>query len=485
MRNIVYSKYSNERADKFKIRTDIVEDSEGVKYARKTALTAECNDHIERIYDHYNSLSEIYADNPAVNISGCTKINNGLEFEYIQGETFEKDLDNLLMDNRNSELVERIKQYINTLISTTDKCYFSKNEEFIKVFGNVNLPASLKCSTISNIDLIFSNIIIKEKWNVIDYEWVFPFAVPDNYIIYRAIKIYVEGSSKRSKLKQFGLYSLLEITESEIEEYSKMESNFIKYVMGETIPLYSLYNQIQKNNIDINRILSEKNREMCENFTQIFYNYGDGFNEKDSYNIGNSVDEQKNIIEIEIGSNVKELRIDPGNKESIVYIESVAAQSKSYYSIDYYNNGLNLNDNTILFHHNDPQIIFPNIKEGTNKIRIEFRIEKISKEAVVNLCKYINQQKEESKIKLDEKERLLEESRQNVYEKNNLLEEYKQKIYGKDKLLEEKDKLLNANSIEIYEKEKVIESYENDLIKIKSSLGWKIISFLHKIKNKL
>ena len=38
MKNIIYSKYSNERAEQFKIRTDIVEDLEGKKYVQKNHL---------------------------------------------------------------------------------------------------------------------------------------------------------------------------------------------------------------------------------------------------------------------------------------------------------------------------------------------------------------------------------------------------------------------------------------------------------------
>lgn len=39
----------------------------------------------------------------------------------------------------------------------------------------------------SNIDLIFENIILGDKYTIIDYEWSLDFPVPIEYIMFRSV----------------------------------------------------------------------------------------------------------------------------------------------------------------------------------------------------------------------------------------------------------------------------------------------------------
>ena len=99
MSNIIYSKFSNERADKFKIRTDILIDDKGKKIVRKKPLTQEANIHIDSIYNSYNLLSEMYRDSN-LEINKCYRTNDGIEIEYISGNTLEEELDKLLIKKK-------------------------------------------------------------------------------------------------------------------------------------------------------------------------------------------------------------------------------------------------------------------------------------------------------------------------------------------------------------------------------------------------
>ena len=49
MSKIIYSKYSNERDDRFKIRTSILQDELGNKKVKKTPLSKESNEHVKNI----------------------------------------------------------------------------------------------------------------------------------------------------------------------------------------------------------------------------------------------------------------------------------------------------------------------------------------------------------------------------------------------------------------------------------------------------
>lgn len=60
MDRTIYSKYSNERAERFRIRTDIVLDVAGRKTVYKYAGTKAADPHVRRIEECFRQLQEAY-----------------------------------------------------------------------------------------------------------------------------------------------------------------------------------------------------------------------------------------------------------------------------------------------------------------------------------------------------------------------------------------------------------------------------------------
>ena len=74
-------------------------------------------------------------------------------------------------------------------------------------------------SKVSNLDLIFPNIILTDgTWNVIDYEWTFEAEVPLKFIIHRAIYLYCQ-SAKRKVLEEMGIYQMFGISKEEEDKF--------------------------------------------------------------------------------------------------------------------------------------------------------------------------------------------------------------------------------------------------------------------------
>jgi GT2 family glycosyltransferase len=447
MQSILYSKYSNERAERFRIRTDIIEDPEGKKSVRKLPLTQDATAHINSIYNHYKSLDKLY-ENSKVRINKCYKSDDGLQFEYITGTTLQEELDDILVHKNYIELFEKIKEYISIIESGIYDKIFEPTEEFTKVFGNVDLQLNLKACNISNIDLIFSNIIIQEgKWNIIDYEWTFDFLIPFNYIIYRALSIYIDTSSQKEQLQSLGLYKLAGITDEEVLQYVNMEKNFQKYVLGECIPLWMLYGQNIERNIDIQEVIENNKREYLERFVQIYYDYGNGFSEEHSYKINNEADFNGEInFEIPITSNVKQIRIDPANTSSLVLIDRILGYSNQYYNMNYYTNGIILNNNATFFVTNDSQIIVPDIVPETRSIEVRLKIQLLLKDITIELCDYL-QRNEKSINNLNNKiTSLNEEFNKLAKENEKLIKENEKQVedlkYNYNNTVLEKEQLL-------------------------------------------
>ena len=57
MKKVIYSKYSNERNHCLAIRTDILQDEDGVRYVQKLPEFPEGKLHVEAIYHWYQTFS--------------------------------------------------------------------------------------------------------------------------------------------------------------------------------------------------------------------------------------------------------------------------------------------------------------------------------------------------------------------------------------------------------------------------------------------
>ena len=107
---ILYTKYSNERSPKFRIRTDILKTEDGSRKIRKVAAGKEAAAHIDRIYRLYGLLEQDLKET-GLTVNVCEKREDGVYFPYLTGETLEERLDTLLAQKKTEELITEIDRY--------------------------------------------------------------------------------------------------------------------------------------------------------------------------------------------------------------------------------------------------------------------------------------------------------------------------------------------------------------------------------------
>ena len=94
----------------------------------------------------------------------------------------------------------------------------------------------------------------KGTYNILDYEWTFDFPIPIDYVIYRAFYFYSIGERGDKIAKLTGgidIWEYVGIDSVSCAIYSEMESNFQKYVAGNNIPLWKLYQDVGGNLIGV------------------------------------------------------------------------------------------------------------------------------------------------------------------------------------------------------------------------------------------
>lgn len=261
MKQIVFTKYSAERSREFAIRTDITRDSNGCLAVEKHGLYPEGRQHIHNIYQWYQCLQKEY-DTQQFLVNCCEEIPDGVKLEYLTGETLQQKIEKLRENGKEKEIEAYILQYLERMTGKKKWKTFEVTEEFTRVFGEVSLPEGLKCQSVTNIDMIFSNILVENgTWHFIDYEWTFDFPIPIHFVLYRAFFLAASEISGVRCLDFTQRMSQLGIGVQEQQAYQRMETHFQEYVRGKEKPIRDMIAEIGQRAIPMSKIVSAFEKE--------------------------------------------------------------------------------------------------------------------------------------------------------------------------------------------------------------------------------
>lgn len=365
MDRIIFSKYSNDRADEFKIRTDICEAEQGKRFVRKHPLKEASKKHVRNLYQIYTLLTEKYRDTD-LRINQCCLKEEDAVFEYINGITLEEYLDKLLLqDTSKKRFYDTLDRYIAAVKKDSAGTKFEQSEGFRQVFGNVCVPEYLEAAELSNIDMLFENIIAADQFTVIDYEWTFSFMVPVNYILYRAFAAYAcglyDGTARTVSLEE--LCGYCSITDEEISLYTEMNCNFADYVMSGRKTMKEIHGLIGQKIYDPQELIKKSEEDCTLRGIQIFPDFGAGYSEADSFFLEHSEKSQNSFeVTIQCDRKYKAVRIDPAITECICRVTSVLCDGEPH---NYSANGTSFQDHIIVFDTADPQIYVQNLEQVT------------------------------------------------------------------------------------------------------------------------
>ena len=264
MEKIIFTKYSNERARAFRIRTDICESEDGSRFVRKRACDPEGEAHVSRMGEWYKKLEAVYRDTP-ISMNRITESSDGAVFEYLEGQTLEEQLDLRLARGDADGAAEQLLRYVELVRSCGQSETFAVTDAFCAVFGEPELPDGLLCAPVTDLDMIVGNAFVTEQgWTMMDYEWSFDFPIPVNYVIFRILHFYIYGSSARKALYPMNLYGRAGLERDEVRQYERMEERFQQYVLGAHTPLRFLYPEMTPGVLELSdERVQAKVREAC------------------------------------------------------------------------------------------------------------------------------------------------------------------------------------------------------------------------------
>ena len=377
----IYSKHSNERDYRFQIRTDIVEDGNHKRFVIKYPLSDQAVNHLEHTYEVYEALREEFKGtnfkpNSVVRRNNLDGSLNSLEFEYLDGITMAYELDMLRKRGRVEDVIGIMVKFAQTLRAIAED-KFEITEEFKTIFGVSEIPGEHTSMGTTDIDFVFSNLVYKDGWNVIDYEWTFDFPIPVNYVIYRSVRYYLESSADED-LTDVDFYERLGISPEEKEIYDLMEISLQRHIAGDRVSLIGFYSIFGRSNIKFEEAMSLARRLDRPEKVRLYYNYGQGFSEEDTeYVYAERNDDDHISFEATVPSDCSLLRIDPMNGSCMIRMLKLEINGKE--PEKYFVNGLPMNGGLVFYETDDPQIMLDSVKSGDH-IRLEYVISRPSDE---------------------------------------------------------------------------------------------------------
>jgi SAM-dependent methyltransferase len=337
----IYSKYSNDRVDEFKIRTDIAIDRAGRKVIRKHPLTEAAREHVFSIRDAYAGLLEKYKGGDfEINDCQIDEKNGCAIFSFVNGVPLASLLD---------ECIDRDDMEGFTALL---------NEYMRRINYKPDYP-------VSDYDLIFSNIMVNGPiWTIIDYEWTYGKCIPPREQVWRALYCYRLEDRKREKFDPRPVYARLGLSDSDIDTLLEEEFAFQKYVTGSRKSLVELWQGLDRKLIVPKELAVPTEKLRPDDTIQIYLDEGYGYSEDDSIFPEEQYDAKNTVsLDIRVDANCKTIRIDPAFAPCLVTILSatwngeVLADNVSDVSVHPVN-GQWVSDDTIIFNSEDPNIEF-------------------------------------------------------------------------------------------------------------------------------
>jgi len=241
----VFVKCTQNRRPEFSLVTSIgYDEGDKKRVVIKRAMTPAALKHVGNMLEHGTRLKDQYK---TLKIVSAEKFADSVKFDYIKGQTIEDLLIGMLENNDLPGFYKTIDQYRQIVMNGQEgvKSDGEYSPEFREVFGGQGEPEPFDYLVVTNVDIGFDNIVFDgESYHCIDYEWVFSFPVPLEFVLFRAINNFQLNHSdllKGSNESSFeALLDHYQITEQACARYLEYDKNFQKYVCDDH------YNQLKR-----------------------------------------------------------------------------------------------------------------------------------------------------------------------------------------------------------------------------------------------
>lgn len=221
--NIELIKIGAQRKDEFNIYTIIWSDGK----VSKTPISAKANDHIKRMVEGSKY------DMGKIKCLDAELIDDSLYYDFINQKSCEYMILDFIAKNDKEKFFELIEDVYEALFYNSFESNEYATEEFLKVFKEKS-DIKFHCHKKSYLDVILGNMfIIDGKFTVIDYEWIYDFPIPLEYIFYRTFSYHFYSSKSFREFTSFEeIFEHFNLDTENLKLFKRWELNFLGYILN-------------------------------------------------------------------------------------------------------------------------------------------------------------------------------------------------------------------------------------------------------------
>lgn len=382
MADLIFTKYSNERSRRFAIRTDIMEEADGRRFVRKTALYPEGEHHAAQICRWYQTLTKLYGQE-FFSFNRGWQEDGSLHLEYVEGQTLEELLDALCVRGEVDTAADKLREYLEKVKKMYSREAFVMTDSFREVFGEPELPSGFTSAPVTNIDMVCSNLVLTEKPVVLDYEWTFAFPVPCEFVLYRIIRYCQDPYSARKPLCGVDFYSSYGITEELQKQFLQMERNFQDYLTGGHVPMREMFDDMTPGSAPVQIIPEEE--------LQVFFDTGEGYTQENSRRY--PMKKKKVSVKVSIPAGCRRIRLDPGDSPCAVAVSVLAFDGKAVSLKEAVIEGGCQSGRWIYIGKDDPFIADIPVPEGAGELAVRLHVYRVEQAVLEGICRQLSPKK--------------------------------------------------------------------------------------------
>ncbi len=332
-KNISYVKLNMDRNEDFRIYTQIWsedENGQSVKHVAKYPIGQKASAHIARME---GNITESH--NWEI-IPGKIAADGGLVYPFLNNRNLDDILADAIEEKDRDKCLAIFNIVWDVFLQDAEAGCEYQTPEFTKVFGRSKVNSPMRCKQNMNIDLILDNIFVQDnKYVLIDAEWIFPFLIPVEYVMWRMLN---EAFYKRPKLHDMfdrnAILASYGINAEAEEVFREWEHNFaFEYVGGYKLQKYSC----DKKAVDVNTLLNQSNRylqavEWANRISgKVYFDFGGGFSEAYTATANASMENGYFRLEYDIPqeSELLKLRFDPVEEPCVCHINGAYIDGKN------------------------------------------------------------------------------------------------------------------------------------------------------------
>lgn len=387
--DILYCRYSVERALDKRIYTSISRTLSGKLAVKKTAYTPEANEHIKKLCQWEKKLAKqlehavFLQKRVCVNrLTAKEQINQKeqVTFAYVEGESLENYLDRLLRNGEFLQVKQVLLEFCRMLGKLEGQQPFQMTREFEMVFGVREEDGlfSMPALSLMDIDMVCQNVLLGETVTLIDYEWTFAFPIPVSYLIYRVLFLYLEQKERR-KLpgfdNEFDFYGEMGINKEQRRLFEKMETGFQKYAQGGCMLLRDAYLKEGKPVVPMS-VLKKQLPSAEKGTVCIQYDTGQGFSRKEAIKKELHMEETgafSMVLDLPKQEPIRAVKLSFGQAGSILRIGLLQENETGSSKVLYETNGVPVNP-ILYVYEQEPYLVTKNLCIDVKRLYFSFEL---------------------------------------------------------------------------------------------------------------